>query len=63
VGVGALDGWQAGDPRWTTFVLDTTGEAVGISTDRLAAWITEQRRLRADGQLPLSGRWRDGPAD
>ena len=55
--------WQAGDPRWTTFVLDTTDETVDVSADRLAAWVTEQRRLRAEGRLPLSGRWWDGPGD
>jgi hypothetical protein len=51
--------WQAGDPRWTTFVLDTTAEPVDVSADRLAAWIKEQRRLRAEGRLPLSSRWWD----
>jgi hypothetical protein len=54
--------WQAGDSRWRTFVVDTTEEAVEVSADRLAAWITEQRRLRAEGALPLSGRWWDEPS-
>ena len=60
---GRWERWQAGDPRWTTFVLDTTGEPAGASAERLADWITEQRRLRAEGRLPLSGRWWDGPGD
>jgi hypothetical protein len=57
------DRWRAGDPRWSTNVLDTTGESIDVSAGRLAAWITEQRRLRAEGRLPLSGRWWDEPTD
>lgn len=51
------DRWQAGDARWSTFLLDTTGEAIDVSAGRLAAWISEQRRLRAEDRVPLSGRW------
>jgi hypothetical protein len=53
------EGWEAGDPRWSTFVLDTTAEDVEGSTRRLVRWIDEQRGLRGDGRLPLSGRWWD----
>jgi hypothetical protein len=56
------EGWHAGDPRWTTFVLDTTEETVDTSADRLAVWIAEQRRSLADGRLPLKGRWWDEPS-
>jgi hypothetical protein len=51
------EGWQTGDPRWTTFVLDTTGQSVPRSAEQLAAWVSEQRRLRDEGRLPLAGRW------
>ena len=40
-------------------VLDTTGETVERSAGSLAGWIGDQRRLFADGELPLSGRWWD----
>jgi hypothetical protein len=57
------ESWQAGDPRWTTFVLHTTGETVDASANRLAGWISDERQRRTEGRLPLSGRWWDGPAD
>jgi hypothetical protein len=49
--------WQAGDPRWSSLVLDTTTETVEQSLDRLAAWIEDQRGMRDWGELPLSGEW------
>jgi hypothetical protein len=49
--------WQAGDPRWSTFHLDTTARSIDDSADALGRWIAEQRRLRDDGRLPLSGDW------
>jgi hypothetical protein len=55
-------GWHADDPRWSSVVLDTTGETVEDSADRLAAWIEAQRRLRDEGELPLSGEWWRQPA-
>lgn len=33
------ESWQQGDPRWSSFVLDTTCEPIDDSADRLAAWI------------------------
>jgi hypothetical protein len=54
--------WRAGDPRWSVFRLDTTGEAVEQSAQRLADWIERSRRALARGELPLSGRWWDDPA-
>lgn len=55
------DRWERDDPRWAVYVLDTTGETVERSADRLATWVGEQRRLLAAGTLPLSGRWWDAP--
>ena len=49
--------WQDSDPRWATFVLDTTGEPVEASFARLVGWIESQRLLRDEGRLPLSGNW------
>jgi hypothetical protein len=54
--------WQAGDPRWSVFRLDTTGEAVEQSAQRLADWVERSRMALARGELPLSGRWWDDRA-
>jgi hypothetical protein len=51
--------WTVGDPRWSVLRIDTTHEPVEHSTDRLVAWLDEQRGLREAGTLPLSGRWWD----
>jgi hypothetical protein len=49
--------WQAGDPRWSTFVLDTTDVPVERSTEQLGGWVEERRRALREGRLPLSGEW------
>ncbi len=45
------------DPRWRTFVLDTTGKTVGQSADVLEAWVRDERALLQDGGSPLSRGW------
>ncbi|MBX9399595.1 hypothetical protein K4749_40345 [Streptomyces sp. TRM72054] len=50
-------GWNAGDPRWHTQVLDTTNRPVTESVDQVEQWITEQRDAHQAGQLPLSHGW------
>jgi hypothetical protein len=54
---GRWEGWQSGDSRWSTFVLDTTGAPVERSVEQLARWIEEQRRRLDAGGLPLGGAW------
>jgi hypothetical protein len=51
--------WRPGDPRWSVHRIDTTSEPIERSADRLVEWLDQQRRLRAAGTLPLSGRWWD----
>lgn len=53
--------WRTGDSRWSTLVLDTTGQSVERSVEQLAGWIEDQRRLLDAGRLPLSGEWWQDP--
>jgi energy-coupling factor transporter ATP-binding protein EcfA2 len=53
--------WQRGDPRWSVFVIDTSGESPKRSADRMAGWIEEQRNMLTNGALPLSGNWPTEP--
>ncbi|WP_199808498.1 hypothetical protein [Streptomyces sp. NRRL S-146] len=50
-------GWNAGDPRWLTHLLDTTDQPVTESVDQVEQWIKEQRNAHQAGQLPLSHGW------
>jgi hypothetical protein len=54
--------WQPGDPRWHVWHLDTTGLPVEEMVHRVAGWMLGQRRLHAEGRLPLSGQWWDDTA-
>lgn len=49
-------GWNAGDPRWRTQLLDTTDRPVTESVDQVEQWIIEQRDAHRAGQLSLSHR-------
>jgi hypothetical protein len=51
--------WTAGDPRWRTPLLDTTGQTVAASVNRVEQWIAEQREARRAGRLALSRDWVD----
>jgi hypothetical protein len=35
--------WTKDDPRWSTYLLDTTGQPVQRSVDALERWITANR--------------------
>ncbi|WP_217553018.1 hypothetical protein [Streptomyces sp. GbtcB6] len=50
-------GWNAGDPRWRTHLLDTTDRPVPESVDLAEQWIIEQRDALQAGQLPLRHGW------
>ncbi|TFV32616.1 hypothetical protein E4K10_22780 [Streptomyces sp. T1317-0309] len=50
-------GWNAGDLRWHTQLLDTTDQPVAESVDQVEQWITEQRDALQTGQLPLRHGW------
>ena len=50
-------GWRADDPRWSTQVLDTTGQAVEYSAGHVEAWIAAQREAQRTGTLPLRRGW------
>lgn len=52
-------GWTRQDPRWDTYLLDTTGRSVAQSVDDLERWLLTQRRAHRAGQLPLSNGWVD----
>jgi hypothetical protein len=50
--------WTKDDPRWDTYLLDTTGRSVAQSVDDLDQWIARQRSAHRSGQLALSkGQW------
>lgn len=53
------DRWRTGDPRWTVRRIHTTGLSIEQVTERVIAWIEEQRGLHADGVHPLDGNWWD----
>jgi hypothetical protein len=38
-------GWHAGDSRWRTELLDTTGQPLAKSTAQVERWIAEQREV------------------
>ncbi|WP_329328063.1 hypothetical protein [Streptomyces luteogriseus] len=50
-------GWNAGDVRWRTQLLDTTDRPVTESVERVEQWITEQRNALQASQLPLRRGW------
>ncbi|TQE22543.1 hypothetical protein Sipo8835_35705 [Streptomyces ipomoeae] len=50
-------GWNTGDPRWRTQVLDTTDRPITESVDQVEQWINEQRHAHQAGQHPLSHGW------
>ncbi|MFE2065254.1 hypothetical protein ACFXDH_23150 [Streptomyces sp. NPDC059467] len=54
-------GWTAGDPRWCTHPLDTTGRPVAKSVGQVQRWVTEQRDAHRAGRLPLGHGWPDKP--
>ncbi|MFP3907075.1 MAG: hypothetical protein ACLFWR_08575 [Acidimicrobiales bacterium] len=49
--------WSAGDPRWTTAVVDTTGRSVDDAARDLLGWVIEQLRRLDSGALPLRKGW------
>ena len=49
--------WTAGDPRWVTHVVDTTGQPVATSADQVEQWVAEQRDAHRAGRLPLRRGW------
>ena len=51
--------WTAGDPRWSTHILDTTDEPVSQSVDKIEQWVVEQRAAHRSGRLPLALGWVD----
>ncbi|PNG20559.1 hypothetical protein [Streptomyces cahuitamycinicus] len=50
-------GWNTGDLRWRTHLLDTTDRPITDSVDQVEQWINEQRGVHRVGQLPLSRGW------
>jgi hypothetical protein len=50
-------GWNAGDVRWRTQLLDTTDRPVTESVEQVEQWITEQRNTLQASQLPLRRGW------
>lgn len=52
-------GWAAGDARWRTELIDTTGQPVARSTEQVARWAGRQRAARRSGRLPLLSGWAD----
>jgi hypothetical protein len=51
--------WTKEDPRWDTYLLDTTGRSIAQSVDDLEQWIIGQRSAHRSGQLALSKDWVD----
>ncbi|HEY3558148.1 MAG TPA: hypothetical protein VGL05_11825 [Kribbella sp.] len=49
--------WTKHDPRWDTYLLDTTGRSVEQSVDELEQWMARQRGAFRSGQLALSKGW------
>ena len=52
-------GWTAGDPRWSTHLIDTTDRSVTDSASDVAQWVTDQREALRSGRLSLSRGWPD----
>lgn len=52
-------GWTKQDPRWDTYLLDTTGRSIAQSVADLERWLMKQRRAYRAGQLALSNGWVD----
>ncbi|MDH6547334.1 hypothetical protein [Streptomyces sp. SAI-041] len=51
--------WAAGDPRWHTHLLDTTGRPLTASTEAMVRWMSAQREAHRSGRLALSRGWTD----
>lgn len=49
--------WKTDDPRWNTYILDTTDQSMETSVAAVHDWIRSQRELQANGQLPLAMGW------
>ncbi len=54
---GRWSDWSAGDTRWHTDILDTTGATVDESVDALVGWVEAQRDARREGRLALAPGW------
>jgi hypothetical protein len=50
-------GWTKEDPRWDTYLLDTTGRSTTQSVDDLERWVIRQRSAYRTGELPLVKGW------
>ena len=50
-------GWTAGDPRWTSAVIDTTGRSVDDAARELLQWVNDQLHGLDNGTLPLRRGW------
>jgi hypothetical protein len=50
-------GWHAGDPRWSTQLLDTTDQPITKSVGQIEQWITERRDTHQAGRLALGNSW------
>jgi hypothetical protein len=42
--------WTAGDRRWSTHLIDTTGQSVTDCADQVVRWVAEQREALRSGQ-------------
>jgi molybdopterin-guanine dinucleotide biosynthesis protein len=51
--------WTKEDPRWDTYLLDTTRRSQAQSVDELERWLVRQRSAHRAGQLALSKGWID----
>ncbi|AUY47676.1 hypothetical protein [Streptomyces sp. CB01881] len=51
--------WTAGDPRWRTHLIDTSGRSPAASVDQVERWVTEQREAHRSGRLALARGWTD----
>jgi hypothetical protein len=49
--------WTKDDPRWNTYLLDTTGRSTTECVDELARWMTRQRNSHRTGHLALAKGW------
>lgn len=50
-------GWPSDDPRWSTRILDTTGQPLERSVEQVEAWIAAQLNALRSGTLPLRRGW------
>jgi len=51
--------WTKDDPRWDTYLLDTTGRSIAQSLDDLERWLMRQHGAHRAGLLALSKGWVD----